>query len=102
MIAWPMPISRSRLSTMPAIDIDRHEKNAAASQTAAAAATRRSGFVVRATPSSAESTSTTTTWLRARTPAANALPAISATRGVGVTRSLARTPASRSQMIWIP
>ena len=32
MIAWPMPISRSRLSTIPAMDIDRHEKNAVASQ----------------------------------------------------------------------
>ena len=38
----------------------------------------------------------------ARMPAANAFAATSATRGVGVTSSLASTPASRSQMIWMP
>src|SRR5690606_8546295 len=37
-----------------------------------------------------------------RSPAASALPATRATRGVGVTISLASTPASRSQMMWIP
>ena len=42
------------------------------------------------------------TWLVARMPAAKALPATSAERGVGVTISLVSTPASRSQMIWIP
>ena len=42
------------------------------------------------------------TWLNARMPAANALPVISAARGVGVTSSFARIPASRSQMIWMP
>ena len=102
MIAWPMPISRSRLSTIPAIDIDRHEKNAVASHTASAAAASFSGSVVRATPSRAYTTSTTTTWLNARIPAANALPEMSAVRGVGVTSSFARIPASRSQMIWMP
>ena len=45
---------------------------------------------------------TTTAWIRDFTPAANALPVISAERGVGVTSSLLRMPASRSQMIWMP
>ena len=45
---------------------------------------------------------TTTPWITDRTPAANALPVISADRGVGVTISLVSTPASRSQMIWMP
>ena len=35
-------------------------------------------------------------------PAANDLPRISAERGVGVTSSFVSTPASRSQMIWMP
>ena len=38
----------------------------------------------------------------ARIPAAKPLPMISAERGVGVTSSFVSTPASRSQMIWIP
>jgi hypothetical protein len=37
-----------------------------------------------------------------RTPAANALPVMSAHWGVGVTISLVSTPASRSQMTWMP
>ena len=61
-----------------------------------------SGFEVSATPRSAATTSTTTTWPIARIPAANALPMISAERGVGVTSSFVSTPASRSQMIWMP
>ena len=47
-------------------------------------------------------TITTTAWISDFTPAAKALPVISAERGVGVTRSLLRMPASRSQMIWMP
>lgn len=47
-------------------------------------------------------TTTTTARTTDFTPAANALPMISAARGVGVTSSLLRTPAPRSQMIWIP
>jgi hypothetical protein len=57
---------------------------------------------VSETPSSAVSTTITAAWTIERTPAANALPVISAARGVGVTISLVSTPASRSQMIWIP
>ena len=49
-----------------------------------------------------DSTSTTTTCASARMPAENDLPRISAERGVGVTSSFVSTPASRSQMIWIP
>ena len=45
---------------------------------------------------------TTAAWTTERSPAANALPVISAERGVGVTISLVSTPASRSQMIWMP
>ena len=44
----------------------------------------------------------TTAWTRDRTPEAKALPVIRAARGVGVTMSLVSTPASRSQMIWMP
>ena len=46
--------------------------------------------------------STTTPWISDRTPDAKAFPVISAERGVGVTMSLVSTPASRSQMIWMP
>ncbi len=102
MIAWPIPISRSRESTSPAITMDRQEKKAAPRSTATAAPTSFSGLAVSPTPSRAASNRTTATCISARTPAANALPATSAVRGVGVTMSLARTPASRSQMIWMP
>ena len=47
-------------------------------------------------------TSTTIAWTTARMPAANAFAATSAARGVGVTISFVSTPASRSQMIWMP
>ncbi len=47
-------------------------------------------------------TMTTTAWTSAFTPDAKALPVTRAERGVGVTSSLFRTPASRSQMIWMP
>ena len=50
----------------------------------------------------ADSTRMTAVCTSDRTPAANAFPVISAARGVGVTISLVSTPASRSQMIWIP
>jgi len=102
MMAWPMPIIRSRLRTSPAIVMDRQQKNAAPSTSTTAAPTSLSGFAVRPTPRSAASTSTTSAWISARTPAANALPATSAARGVGVTINFASTPASRSQMIWMP
>jgi hypothetical protein len=102
MIAWPMPIIRSRESTMPAIVTDRQQKKAAPSSTMTATPASFNGLKVRCTPSTNASTNTTTAWASARTPAANALPVTSAARGVGVTISLASTPASRSQMIWIP
>ena len=101
-IACPMPISRSRLSATPAIDLDRQEKNAEPSTTTTAVASSFSGLWVSATPRMAESTTTAAAWTIERTPAAKALPVISADRGVGVTMSLASTPASRSQMIWMP
>ena len=50
----------------------------------------------------ADSTTTTAACTSDLTPAANAFPVISAARGVGVTISLVSTPASRSQMIWMP
>ncbi len=101
-IAWPIPISRSRDRASPAMLMDTQEKNAEPSTTMAAVASSFSGLPVSATPSSAESTTITAAWTIERTPAAKALPVISAARGVGVTMSLVSTPASRSQMIWIP
>lgn len=67
-MAWPMPISRSRVRTIPAIVLDRQEK--------------------KAEPR-------TTAWMSASTPAAKALPVTRAARGVGVTRSLVRIPRPR-------
>lgn len=101
-MACPIPISRSRLRARPAIDIDRQEKNAEPSTTTQAAASSFSGLPVIATPRMAASTTITTPWTSDRSPAAKDLPVISAERGVGVTMSLASTPASRSQMIWMP
>lgn len=101
-MAWPMPIRRSRVSTIPAIDMDRQEKNAEPRTTATPTPISFSGFHVSATPSRAAIAITTTASMSALTPAANALPVISAERGVGVTRSLVRMPESRSQMIMIP
>src|SRR5665647_2851671 len=63
-IAWPIPLSRSRLSTIPAIVIDRQEKNAAPRTTTTTTPSSRSGFQVRATPSRAATTTTTTAWAR--------------------------------------
>ena len=54
------------------------------------------------TPIRYASASTPITCTTERTPAANALPVMSADAGAGVTISLARMPASRSQMIWMP
>ncbi len=54
------------------------------------------------TPSSSATGISTTTGDSPRTPAANALAATIACRGVGVTITLVRIPASRSQMIWMP
>jgi hypothetical protein len=62
----------------------------------------RSGLVLSVTPRITDSANTTTTCADARIPAENDFPRISAERGVGVTSSLVRTPASRSQMIWMP
>ena len=45
-MAWPMPISRSRLRTSPASDIDRQAKNAEPSITTAIAPRMRNGFTV--------------------------------------------------------
>jgi hypothetical protein len=50
----------------------------------------------------ADSTTITVACTSDLTPAANAFPVISAARGVGVTISFVSTPASRSQMIWMP
>jgi hypothetical protein len=55
--------------------------------------------VVTETPSSSATGISTTTGDSPRTPAANALAATIAWRGVGVTITLVRIPASRSQMI---
>jgi hypothetical protein len=55
-----------------------------------------------ATPSSHATGTSTTTGASPRSPAANALAITIAARGVGVTMTLVRMPASRSQMIWIP
>ena len=41
MIAWPMPIIRSRLSTRPAIVMDRQQKNAAPTMSTTAVRSRR-------------------------------------------------------------
>ena len=102
-IAWPMPISRSRDSASPAMLIDRQEKKADPSTTTSDDAEQpAAGSAVSATPRIADSTTMTAAWTSERTPAANALPVISAARGVGVTISLVSTPASRSQMIWMP
>ena len=61
-----------------------------------------SGLKLRWMPISSAITRTPITWAIDRTPAANALPVISADAGDGVTISLARMPASRSQTIWMP
>jgi hypothetical protein len=71
-IIRPIPISRSRFNTTLATVINRQAK--------------------KAEPIMAS----------ARMPAAKDLPRMRADRGVGVTNSLVSTPASRSQMIWIP
>ena len=82
--------------------IDRQEKNAEPEHHHAGGGQQLSGLWVSATPRMADSTTITTAWTSERSPAAKALPVISAARGVGVTISLASTPASRSQMIWMP
>ncbi len=101
-IAWPMPMRRSRVIASPAIVSDSVAKNADPSTTASAAAISRSGLAVKWTPRIRARTRITMTWLKARIDAANALPVTRAARGVGVTRSLASTPASRSQITWMP
>src|SRR5664280_1863789 len=83
-IACPMPISRSRLSTSPAMVIDRQEKKAAPRTTTPTVASSLSGLTVSVAPSRAEMTRTTMTWQVARTPAAKAFPVTRAARGVGV------------------
>src|SRR5215472_11216484 len=90
-IACPMPISRSRLSTRPAMVTDRQAKNAAPSTTITATPASLSGLAVSSTPSSAATTKTANAWTSARSPAANALPLTRALRGVGVTSSLVST-----------
>ena len=102
MMACPMPISRSRVSTMPAIVIDRQQKNAEPSSTTTADAEqpqRVPGQVHAEQRGEHEHDH----GLDQRPHAGGeALPVTSAARGVGVTISLASTPASRSQMIWMP
>ena len=82
--------------------MDSEAKNDEPSITAATDPSRLKGCHRNVTPRTAARTSTTTTWLMARTPAAKALPATSAARGVGVASSLVRMPKSRSQMSWMP
>jgi hypothetical protein len=88
--------------TSPAMVIDSEAKNDDPSITATTAPSRPSGRQTNRTPRIEARTSSTSTWLTARTPAAKALPAASAARGVGVASSLVRMPKSRSQMSWIP
>ncbi len=66
---------------MPAIVIDRQEKKAEPSTTAPATPSSRSGFQVIATPSTAAISTTTIAWISALTPAAKALPVMSANAG---------------------
>lgn len=63
-MACLMPIRRSLLSTMPAMVIDRHEKNAEPRITTAPTPRSLSGFQVRDTPSRAAMRMTTTAWIR--------------------------------------
>ena len=77
------------------------EKNAEPITTSKSAASRFRGFR-SGDPQDADSQRPRRTWLMARTPEAKALPATRADRGVGVAISFVSTPASRSQMIWIP
>ncbi len=79
---------------MPAMVIERQEKKAEPRTTATATPSGRSGFQVIATPSSAAMTTTTTAWISALTPAAKALPVMSAERGVGVTAVWVRCRSS--------
>src|SRR5690242_5958314 len=81
-IAWPMPISRSRDSATPAMLMDRQEKKADPSTTMTTTPSSFSGLRVSATPSTADSTTIAAAWTMERTPAAKALPVISAARGV--------------------
>jgi len=60
-MAWPIPMSRSRVRTSPAMVIDSEAKNDDPSITAATAPSRRSGCQWNRTPSSDAMTSTTTT-----------------------------------------
>lgn len=101
-ISWPMPISRSRVWAMPAMAIDRQAKNPALSISAIPAPSSFSGLTVIDTPSSSATGTSTTTGDSPRSPAEIALASTIAARGVGVTMTLVRMPASRSQMIWIP
>ena len=101
-MAWPMPMSRSRDRASPAMLMDRQAKNVDPRTTNTPTPRSLTGLAVSATPSSAESATITTAWTRDRTPEAKAFPVISAALGVGVTMSLVRTPASRSQMNWMP
>jgi hypothetical protein len=86
-MAWPIPMSRSRVRTSPAMVIDSEAKNDDPSIRVMTAPSRPSGRQTNRTPRKEASTSTTSTWLTARTPAAKALPATSAARGVGVASS---------------
>src|SRR5438309_1800748 len=65
-MAWPMPINRSRLSTRPARETESMEKKADPITTRAMAARRWSGFQLRPMPRTALRVRTTRHWLRAR------------------------------------
>jgi hypothetical protein len=97
-----MPMNRSRARTRPATTMESVEKYAEPSRMIRTAASSRSGLAVSPAPMSAPTTKTTAVWERARRPAENALPATTATAGVGVTISFASRPASRSQTSWTP
>jgi hypothetical protein len=60
-MAWPIPMSRSRVRTSPAMVIDSEAKNDEPSITAAIAPSRRSGCQWNRTPSSDAMIRTTTT-----------------------------------------
>jgi hypothetical protein len=82
--------------------MDRHEKNADPQHEDGRHRDELERVRVNFTPSGAESTAMTMACAMERTPAANALPVMSAHWGVGVTISLVSTPASRSQTTGMP
>ena len=83
-------------------NMDSVVKKPAPRTTAHAAPIRFSGFQMRWMPRIRQRTITTIACPNTRTEAENALAVTNAPRGVGVVSTLARTPASRSQITWMP